>query len=235
MPVTGAKCATFAAPSQNIGPKINMLAWGMPDPLAAGELPLSDYPTAFVYYAYAADGDLLYVGLADDVTSRIASHRRAGSPWIRHTTRITWQRYASRAVAAGVEERAIGDLVPKYNIALNWRREVAAEMGLRFLPDEAAWCWLAAAVRGERTRQRRTQTSVARDARIALEDLRALERATRQRYPRHVLSALEAVLCWRVGSVESVLTGGIPDPMSESELQERTMSEARRIQALVSR
>lgn len=73
----------------------------------------------YVYRAFNANGDLLYVGMTRCVISRLASHVRDGSPWIPEVADVHWELYSSRAEAARVERMyAKSDPPPLYNLYL---------------------------------------------------------------------------------------------------------------------
>lgn len=199
----------------------------LPAPRATGEIPIQ-HRTAYVYYAYDADGDLLYVGVTGNIFQRLTDHRiRQKSPWVAAASKIKWEQYASREIAEYAEERQIKALMPRYNRDYNWRRMEADEMGLQFLPDESAWQQLGQRFREERTRKRLAQRVVAQRCGADVEDVRALERGTRDRYSKAFLAAVETALDWRPGSVEAVLMGGEQQPYTDAELEERAFEEAR--------
>lgn len=75
---------------------------------------LSSYPTD-VYRAYSADGRLLYVGASVNVFQRLRAHR-AYSPWYGAAVRVVVHRYEDRAMAREVEETAIRDEHPEFNV-----------------------------------------------------------------------------------------------------------------------
>jgi predicted GIY-YIG superfamily endonuclease/transcriptional regulator with XRE-family HTH domain len=200
-----------------------------PAPQATGEFLLRAHNASFVYYGYDASGDLLYIGVTDDLAQRIQGHRRGGSAWIKEAAKVTWERYPSRLIAEKVEERQIRALLPKYNETHNWRRIEADEMGLRFLPDELAWQRLGRRFRVERTRQRLSQRVIAQRCGADVEDVRALERGIRDRYAKAFLEGVETALDWRPGSVEAVLSGDEQHPYTKAELEERAFAEARRM------
>jgi predicted GIY-YIG superfamily endonuclease/transcriptional regulator with XRE-family HTH domain len=208
---------------------MNSMPKSLPSPCATGKIPLQ-HRTAYVYYAYADDGDLLYVGVTDDLFQRFAEHRNRGkSPWFASVGEVKWEQYASRQIAEYVEERQIRALMPRHNLQHNWRRMEADEMGLQFLPDSSAWQRLGQRFREERTRKRLAQRVVAQRCGTDIEDIRALERATRDWYSKAFLAAVETALDWRPGSVEAVLMGGEGQPYTEAELEERAFDEARRM------
>lgn len=73
-----------------------------------------DGPTA-VYWLYGKGGELLYIGVTDDVPRRLAQHRR--KPWgVEITThREHWT--TSREAALAMEETLIPEELPKWNRA----------------------------------------------------------------------------------------------------------------------
>lgn len=184
----------------------------LPSPVSSGSLEF-DFTATFVYYAWDKDGDLLYVGVTDDLPRRLAGHRQAHAEWTRYAVRLTWDRYATRDEGEWVESRQIKTLLPRYNIRDNGRRVAAERMGMRHLHDTAASVRLGEVVRQDRGRM--SQMAAARVARISVEDWRAVEARERQRHPKSALSGVELALRWHPGSVEAVLSGGEPDRFTE--------------------
>jgi len=84
-------------------------------PTATGSFPMPQGYEAFVYRAYCQCGDLLYVGLTNDLTLRLAGHHRDRSPWLTKAIRIDWEVYPTRADAARAERRQIRTLHPLFN------------------------------------------------------------------------------------------------------------------------
>jgi predicted GIY-YIG superfamily endonuclease len=68
----------------------------------------------FVYRAYSAAGDLLYVGVTGDVERRMSEHS-ARSPWYRQYARMTITGYATRAEADRAEAEALLTEWPPFN------------------------------------------------------------------------------------------------------------------------
>lgn len=194
-----------------------------PAPIASGEIPLGVPGESFVYFMYGADGDVLYVGVTDDLSQRIAGHATAA--WRRSVRRIAWHKYASRVDAERAETYWIRELLPQFNVRDNGRRWMAATMGHRRPYDAEAWRRLGEVIREERMRMRWTQTAIARDAHVDVKYWRGLERGESTRHERELLESAERVLGWHPGSVESVLAGGEPNRLSEEERMERAHAE----------
>lgn len=198
--------------------------------IATGEIPVSRYGAiSYVYRAYDQDGDLLYVGVTDELFSRIHQHKLSAA-WWPQAHRIVWEQYATRIEAERAERYSIMELLPQHNRRDNHRRILAAEMGHRRPYDGEAWRRLGDVIRAERTGVRRTQTSIAGDAGVDVTAFRRLERGEAVKYKRRFLERVEVALGWHSGSIEAVLGGGEPSRMSEEELSER----ARAAHALVS-
>lgn len=77
--------------------------------------------THFVYAAFDADMQPLYVGCTKDVTRRLKEHAR-GSTWPSRTAHLFVTEFASEAEALGVERERIQSLRPLHNIRDNPRR-----------------------------------------------------------------------------------------------------------------
>lgn len=82
---------------------------------------LSKMPTD-VYRVYDRHGQLLYVGAAVDVFSRMREHRRYAGWWFLADS-ATVNRYENRNIARHVEAVAIRDEAPLYNVT----RELSEE------------------------------------------------------------------------------------------------------------
>jgi excinuclease UvrABC nuclease subunit len=76
---------------------------------------LNDDAETSVYWAYSADDELLYVGMARDVDERLSSHRREKPWWDDQVAYVRSLRYPNRAAAAAAERQAIGDGWPRMN------------------------------------------------------------------------------------------------------------------------
>lgn len=181
---------------------------------------------SYVYQAWDADGDLLYVGVTDNVIMRLAGHQRGNSEWLQYAVRVTWDEYASRAMAEHIEGRLIGQLQPRFNVAMNAQRHVAARMGHRRKYVDEAWSVLAAAVRQRREALRLTQTAVAGSAGVDVAEVRSIERSEKTAYPAPALAALEGSLDWHPGSIEAVLRGEAPNPLTAEEIAARARAGA---------
>jgi predicted GIY-YIG superfamily endonuclease len=72
--------------------------------------------TTTLYRFYAANGDLLYVGIAKNPLVRMQQHR-SDKPWWTAVASSTYQHFNSRAEAARAETKAIRSEMPLCNIA----------------------------------------------------------------------------------------------------------------------
>lgn len=181
-----------------------------PASLATGEW-LIDRDTHFVYEAYDCLTRLQYIGITNDLATRLAAHRQ-WSKWYGSAARIVWTQYATRGEAAQMEERLIRERFPECNIVYNGGRAIALSMGHQHLYPSAAWHRLGQTIRAERGR--RTQRSVAFDAKMPIAVLRELEAGETTRYERDMLDALEYGMGWQTGSVEKVLQGDRPEALT---------------------
>lgn len=96
----------------------------------------------YVYRGYCRCGDLLYVGVTNDIFSRLAGHRRAHSAWEMKMVRLEYDIYQTRPEALRVERRLIGTLGPLYNVANAVRqpRPVPLPSPRAFTEDELDGC-----------------------------------------------------------------------------------------------
>lgn len=78
-------------------------------------LRLLDKPTA-LYRHFAADGTLLYVGIALSAIVRLKAHR--GSEWFDQVTMVTIERFPNREAALKAECDAVYKERPAHNIQL---------------------------------------------------------------------------------------------------------------------
>lgn len=189
----------------------------LPKPTLAGELPVDPY-TSYVYLAYA-DEEILYVGVTDDITTRIATHQRNLAPWYPKATRIAWQQYPDRASAERVESEYIRQLDPPYNTRGRVKRPIKP---VTFLVE--AWVRLGELVRDRRMAMHRSQRSIADDAVVPVKLLRDVERGVAAEYPEEALVGIERVLRWRAGSVVTVLEGGEPGLLTAAEVRALTLA-----------
>jgi len=86
-----------------------------PDPvIPEAEITGPGVPTTALYRFFDADGNLLYVGISDNLTVRFEWHR-VNQPWWRDIARktITW--YGTRNKAAAAEDYAIKTERPLHN------------------------------------------------------------------------------------------------------------------------
>lgn len=88
----------------------------LPTPLRSGsfEVP-TELDGTYVYRAYCRCGDLLYVGITNDIFTRMTAHRRTRAEWELKMIRLEWDHYRTRRDAARVEQRLIATLYPLYN------------------------------------------------------------------------------------------------------------------------
>lgn len=70
----------------------------------------------YVYCAYDADDQLLYVGMTDDVRQRLKGHRYHGSAWLAEMAHHTIESYPDRRSAHTAEIEAITSESALYNI-----------------------------------------------------------------------------------------------------------------------
>ncbi|NAS21460.1 hypothetical protein GT755_07140 [Herbidospora sp. NEAU-GS84] len=150
--------------------------------------------------------------MTDDLFLRMVSHRQ-NSAWWYGAHRIAWDQYPTRQAAEIAEYRAIRDLVPLHNVRDNGRRAFAARMDIADHTTghvEATW---ADAPRSAR----RTQKSVAANAHVEPAEYRALEQGESTSFRRELRLGVEYALRRREGSVEAVLSGGEPAPITDEE------------------
>lgn len=88
----------------------------MPSPVESGTISLARSAGAYVYRGYCRCGDLLYVGVADDMAGRLGGHARVRAEWLDRAIRIEWDLYSTRAIAEQVEQRLISTLDPAFNV-----------------------------------------------------------------------------------------------------------------------
>jgi hypothetical protein len=84
-------------------------------PSASGTFPFAAVDETFVYRAYCRCGDLLHVGMTNDLARRIAQHKRLKAPWTSKAVRLEWELYPTRYKAEIAERRQIQGLYPLYN------------------------------------------------------------------------------------------------------------------------
>lgn len=78
-----------------------------------------------VYWAYAEDGRLLYVGMARDVGERLSQHRREKPWWNDQVAVVRSLRFADREIAQAAESWAIDDGQPVMNVNYPGERRVS--------------------------------------------------------------------------------------------------------------
>ena len=72
----------------------------------------------FLYRWFDAEGRLLYVGITNDASRRVAEHV-ASKPWIGQAAQMTLTHYPDRAAVLAAEKEAIRMEQPAYNIVHN--------------------------------------------------------------------------------------------------------------------
>lgn len=87
-----------------------------PKVLASGSIQRPYLDETYVYRAYCICDDLLYVGMTNDVFTRLDQHRRL-AVWYSRVDRVEWEIYKTRELAAKVEAQMIRRLNPRYNTA----------------------------------------------------------------------------------------------------------------------
>lgn len=88
----------------------------LPSPRSSGSADLpSDMDGTYVYRAFCRCGDLLYIGVAENIFLRIAGHRRDKSSWEPKMVRLEWDIYRTRTEALRVEAHLIRTLGPLFN------------------------------------------------------------------------------------------------------------------------
>lgn len=198
-------------------------------PLASGVI-LFARPdaTSYVYRLYDRDGDLLYVGVTDNLANRLTGHERGPALWWGAVHRVEWDLYKTRAEAEHAESYTIEEQVPQHNLRDNGRRVLAAQMGHRRPYDGEAWRRLGAMLRDRRTTMRRTQKAVAADIGYDVKDYRALEHGESKRYRKRFLESVEYTMEWAAGSIERVLAGREPTPLTDEQLLARSIETVQR-------
>lgn len=86
-----------------------------PKVLSSGALQMPELDQTYVYRAYCRCGDLLYIGMTNELIRRFAGHLRR-APWYDRVARIEWDLYPSRRQADRAEKRMIRDQHPRYNV-----------------------------------------------------------------------------------------------------------------------
>ncbi len=187
--------------------------------LATGEIRIEP-DGAYVYEAYDPTEAPLYVGLANDLNSRLAWHR-SYSPWYASAARIVWTLYETRNAAGRAEVERIRALRPRHNSQHNPDPTPTPE-----LPADGDWIALGKAMRDARQAAGRTQRSIARDADLDPTTLRLLEAGSGPACDSDTLIRLDYALGWTPGSAMGVLRGGTPLPLTRAERQRRALAAA---------
>jgi len=103
-----------------------------------------DGTETFLYLWYDADGQLLYVGITDDLPGRQTSHAKR-STWAQFADHAKVEHYPSREAAVWAEKTAIRERKPLFNHAHNSSPEARARL-VRYLIDRGRADLLAPAV-----------------------------------------------------------------------------------------
>ena len=121
---------------------------GLPAPVASGAFDVPTEPAgAYVYRAYCRCGDLLYIGVTNDIFTRMTAHRRTHADWERRLARLEWDRYRTRTEAERVERHLISTLNPSHNTVHVVRRRSRPRplpTPRTFTEDELHRCAIAA-------------------------------------------------------------------------------------------
>lgn len=105
-----------------------------------------------LYRAFASDGELLYIGVTDDFTTREAAHRSTAS-WYGEATSWSFEEFAQRCDADLAEKEAIVRERPKHNFTHNKKVEWAgADLASHFVAE----------IKAEAARQNLSQSELAR-------------------------------------------------------------------------
>lgn len=78
--------------------------------------------TTVVYRVFDAHDALLYIGMTNDLTSRLKNHRST-KPWWIDVARVEATQPMGRALAVTVERDSIRDEQPRYNVAAKYGME----------------------------------------------------------------------------------------------------------------
>lgn len=179
-------------------------------PVATGSLAING-PESYVYLVYTDAGELLYVGLADDIAWRLANHRRNLAPWHYLAARVDWESYPSREAAAAAERQHIRQLRPRFNVVHNSRPPASTPS----LPATRRKR-LGKHISDRRIELQRTQRSLARATAVSASSWRRLEDGVLDDFPAELISRIELALRWQPGSVRSVLAGGAAEDLPAS-------------------
>lgn len=71
-----------------------------------------------VYRIYDKAGELVYIGLTNNLCQRIANHW-GGAPFKAQMHAVEWETFDTKKKALAVERRLIEDLGPRWNVAHN--------------------------------------------------------------------------------------------------------------------
>lgn len=92
--------------------------WRMTGPMGEIRMLTRMGGTTYVYYLYDRQGNLLYVGITDNIERRWAQHA-ADRPWWHMVARREYVEYPTREEAMRVEAHQIRTHRPMFNRALN--------------------------------------------------------------------------------------------------------------------
>ena len=68
-----------------------------------------------VYSCFSSDGELLYVGMTSDLTTRLLNHKYATS-WWGQVARVTHTTVQNRPAARDLERNLIQSQAPRFNV-----------------------------------------------------------------------------------------------------------------------
>jgi predicted GIY-YIG superfamily endonuclease len=172
-----------------------------------------------VYQILGRDGELLYVGVTDDLFSRMTGHQRAHAQWLSEAATIVWQEHPTMREAKEAESWLIIDDDPKYNVIHKGGRTVAETLeDCRHYAPSPKWERLGLVVRARRREIGYSQTYLANRAGVSVDALRVLEHGLAENCERDFLDAIERGLQWRPGSIEAVLVDAEPTPIPDMEV-----------------
>lgn len=87
------------------------------DDVPVRPVPLDEQPH-FLYRWFSPDGDLLYIGISNDLARRTGQHI-ADKPWMTPGVRCEAESYPNRAAVLAAEEQAIYRENPRWNVVHN--------------------------------------------------------------------------------------------------------------------
>lgn len=104
--------------------------------------PVADGAPTYVYRLYAGDGELLYVGITNNIGHRF--HQHAKREWWYAVAEATLDVYKTRDGARLAEAKAIRDESPRYNRVNGWSgitEKVRGEPLKSLWPLGDGWYW----------------------------------------------------------------------------------------------